>query len=246
MKPEELIKTERSPLEWMTTRLTSLAGAIAVVYAYAYILGYAYLTFFFSRLNAPWAVDLFDVTAVAQTPAIVASTAACLLSGFALNSRRVPVPTITAPLVIGGAGAVTYLIHLSVKKWMQAYDSYWTFGTFVCGITAAIMVAIIIYDNLVKSKGRRQGSWFFLTGLAAFALFATPFTANIRTGKIKDSKATALPAVSLSEEVNETWRLLKAIDGGKMILIRHNDEESFDFRVIDSNEVRAISVKRAK
>ncbi|RTQ90532.1 MULTISPECIES: hypothetical protein [Stenotrophomonas] len=232
--------SRQSSAEWMAARFASLAGGLAVIYAYSYLLGYAYLTFYFTDLRAVWAVDLFDITTIAQTPAVVAALLATTLASLVLHGDPLPVPPIRVAGALALLAIATYAIHLAVSKWMNEYTSYWSFCAFVLALISALMGGLIYLRKLRDSLGRKLGAWTFVLSMGALALVATPAAANIRTRAIIDSRAQSLAIVHFENSQDQTWRLLRAISGSHLLLIRAANGDNFDFRIVESVQVTSI------
>lgn len=232
--------SQQSSAEWMAARFASLAGGLAAIYAYSYLLGYAYLTFYFTDLRAVWAVDLFDTTTIAQTPAVVAALLATTLASLVLHGDPLPVPPIKVAGALALLAIATYAIHLAVSKWMNEYTSYWSFCAFVLALISALMGGLIYLRTLRDSLGRKLGAWTFVLSMGALALVATPAAANFRTRAIIDSRAQSLAIVQFENSQDQTWRLLRAISGSHLLLIRASKDDDFDFRIVESVQVTSI------
>lgn len=184
----------------MAARFASLAGGLAVIYAYSYLLGYAYLTFYFTDLRAVWAVDLFDITTIAQTPAVVAALLATTLASLVLHGDPLPVPPIRVAGALALLAIAAYAIHLAVSKWMNEYTSYWSFCAFVLALISALMGWLIYLS----------------------------------------SRAQSLAIVQFENSQDQTWRLLRAISGSHLLLIRAANGDNFEFRIVESVQVTSI------
>lgn len=233
--------SEQSTLDWVSSRFTSLAGALAAIYAYSYLLGYAYLTFYFRDLRALWAIDLFDATTIAQTPAIVAALLALTLASFVLHGEPLHTPEVKVPLFLFLLAVITYAIHLAIGRWMKGYTSYWAFGTFLLALIAALMTGMIYLHKLRASLGGKPAVWTFMLTLGALALIATPATADVKTKSILATQAKSLPTVQIENVDAQDWHLLRAINGSRLLLIRPTGTDRFEFRVIEASEAKRIS-----
>lgn len=234
-----------SPIEWLAKRVATAAGALAAVYAFAYILGYRYLSEYFQTLGAPWAIDLYGPSAIAQTPSSFGILVCVLGIGLVTyvddfagaNYRRS-----LFPLWIAGA----FLLAHFVTKWLlPSYVSFWWIGAGVFASLAFFWTSATFTNDVITKRGRNQATSLLLTLMALSAFLGAPLVAQIKAGNVKSNGATDLPKVSASpDDKGKPWRLIRATPDGKLIVARSTSEKALEFRVLDVTS--PTSIRRAK
>ncbi len=236
---------QETPIEWLARRLATAAGSLAAVYAFAYILGYRYLSEYFQTLGAPWAIDLYGPSAIAQAPSSFAVLVCALgitivthLEDFAGGKYRQSL----SPLAIAGAFLV---VHLVIKWFFTSYVSFWWIGTWIFASLAFFWTIATFTSEVVTKRGRNQATGLMLTLMALSAFLGAPLVAQIKADDVKTSGASGLSVVTTSADDNgKPWRLIRATPDGKLIVARSASAQSLEFRVLDVTG--PTSIHRAK
>ncbi|WP_139119835.1 hypothetical protein [Xanthomonas graminis] len=233
---------EDSPLEWIGKRLTFAAGALAAIYAFAYVLGYRYLSEYYQILGAPWAIDLHGTSTIAQIPSPFAVTTVTIGITLITNLdeyRKINYPSILKPLVIA---TIFLAIHYSIKFLFASYKSYWWIGAAVFGFLAALVACSFFINEMINRHGKNRAAGIILTLIAIAAFLAAPTVAQIKAENTRKSKGTDLPKVQLVEKNESTgqWYLVRATPDGKLLIAKFSEGGQFEFRVIEAISAKSI------
>lgn len=236
---------QETPVEWLAKRLATAAGALAAIYAFAYILGYRYLSEYFQTLGAPWAIDLYGPSAIAQAPSsfavfvcVLGITLVTHLDDFAGGKYRHSL----YPLAVAGA---FLLVHLIIKWFFTSYVSFWWIGAWIFACLAFFWTTATFTSEVVTKRGRNQATGLMLTLGALSAFLGAPVVAQMKADDVKSSGASGLAVVGTSEgDDGKPWRLIRATPDGKLIVARSTSEQALEFRVLDVTG--PTSIRRAK
>lgn len=236
---------QETPIEWLARRLATAAGALATVYAFAYILGYRYLSEYFRTLGAPWAIDLYGPSAIAQAPSQFAVIVCAIgiavvahLDDFAGGKYRQSL----SPLAIAG---VFLVVHLVIKWFFTSYQSYWWIGVWIFAGLAFFWTIATFTSDVISKRGRNQATSIILTLMALTAFLGAPVAAQIKADAVKSNGASGLEVVKTSaDDKGKPWRLIRATPDGKLIVARSTSQQELEFRVLDVTG--PTSILRAK
>lgn len=234
-----------SPIEWVSKRLAIAAGALAAVYAFAYVLGYRYLSEYFLALGAPWAIDLYGPSAIAQIPSPFAVLVVAMGVSLVTHLSDFEGIRYRSSLLAFGAAAVMLAVHFIIKWFFREYTSYWWIGAlFFCVLGVFGLTGIFISDT-VKRHGNNRATGIVLTVLAFAAFLGAPVVAQFKAGDVVDSGASGLPTVSGDSHVGTPWRLVRATPDGKLLVTRAYSARQLEFRVMEATTPTAIRKERA-
>lgn len=236
---------EEAPVEWLARRLATAAGALAAVYAFAYLLGYRYLSEYFQTLGARWAIDLYGPSAIAQAPSSFAIVVCALaitlvthLDDFAGGKYRQSL----WPLAIAG---IFLAVHLVIKWFFTSYESFWWIGALIFALHALFWTVATFTSDVVSKRGRNQAAGLILMLMALTAFFGAPLVAQIKAVDIKSSGASGLAVVKTSaNDDGKPWRLIRATPDGRLIVARSTGEQTLEFRVLDVTAATSILRER--
>lgn len=229
-----------SPIEWVSKRLAIAAGALAAVYAFAYVLGYRYLSEYFVALGAPWAIDLYGPSAIAQIPSPFAVLMVAMGVTLVTHLRDFEGVRYRASLIAFGVGGVMLGIHFVIKWFFAEYVSYWLIGVWLFGVLGAFGVTGIFISDTVKRHGSNRATGIVLTVLALAAFLGAPVVAQVKAGDVVDTGASGLPTVSGNGLDGSSWRLVRATPDGKFLVTRAYSEKKLEFRVIEATTPTAV------
>ncbi|MBH1668524.1 hypothetical protein [Stenotrophomonas maltophilia] len=229
-----------SPMEWVSKRLAVAAGALAAVYAFAYVLGYRYLSEYFLALGAPWAIDLYSPSAIAQIPSPFAVLMVAMGVTLVTHLRDFEGVTYRASLIAFGVGGVMLGVHFIIKWFFKEYTSYWLIGVWLFGVLGAFGGAGIFIRDTVKRHGSNHATGIVLTVLALAAFLGAPVVARVKARDVVDSGASGLPVVSGNSLDGAPWRLVRATPDGKFLVTRAYSGKGLEFRVIEATTPAAV------
>jgi len=227
--------------DWIVGKLGVAATALAAICATAYILGYAYLNAFYSRLGVPWVMDLYGPTDVAQVPSVLAVLAIAIGGSLFANGGMGEATWKGALVTLGLAGLAT-IAHFGTKKFLPGYTSYFILIAWFLLWLGVLIGASVYVRTVVRNQGARRG----VVVLCVLAIFTMCQAANPlaewRASRILSSQGEGLPDAVLGVEASRQWKLVRAVPSGKVLLMA--SKPSVQFRVVPVEELKLISSAR--
>lgn len=226
------------------SQIPQLAGMVAGLTAFAYLIGWREVSAYYAHLGAPWAAGLLPSSVVMQTSvdSITVLAMTCFFSFHLYSSGSIGSKGLLRALMVSTAIAIVAVaISALGHKWFSAdiVNKSAKAAAGMWAVYAGLMFTFLIVG--LAEKGLQWDAHHLL--LAYLVLFIGCWAAPAQLGKARamvdaDPAASALPTV-LTKDLphGPRWKLVAAIEGHLFLLQPANGSLPSRFRLAKSDEV---------
>lgn len=228
----------------ITTNLGGAAGVLLIVYAIGYILGFRYLSEYFSDIGAPWALGMLGPVDIIQAPSSFAAVALAIGLQLWIYPEIVKNATLGFSKTNGIIAIALTAIHYAVLKFMHGYNSYWIFFAAIFGAISAVTLAGYLFKISTERRGTFLGAMSFLGLMLVITFVGIPTLSDSKARiKIEAIREGKFP-IKINGDRGGNWQLVRAMPNNQLLIAKAGDGKKMTFRLIPATD--AIEIESTK